>query len=396
MPIVVYYVIQSPRQRKKYRRSWTGRRPSLKTKRVVGKSRSRTLLRRKRNKKRTSNLTVWMILSLCAVSIFIWLKCKKNEHLSTCNRKKSLEGIKRKLAEAEEDSEVEDPGAQNNQPAAVESDDEVEYYRQAVGQEPDEGEYNCVINYQLLVLLFNLITDKHLFFFFFVQTCSLVPRGGRCPLVNLQEKTETPDHRGETVQEGKDGSSPGTGRNHLGRNRGLEERHSEQRKLAIGRRNLVERRDLKGTKHLVGIKTRTSHSDLKVRKPSRALRREVQERSKASNRGKEKAELFIPLSGLGHWMCYHAEHQVAARRHLPSMNERPIIAENQHRDKGEQKCYIFHTVWININMYLFNKLLKKSSTQQNVFISALRFLGKFQELSFSSEQLLFLQDISRL
>lgn len=95
-------------------------------------------------------------------------------------------------------------------------------------------------------------------------------------------------------------------------------------------------------------------------------------------------------------MCYHAEHQVAARRHLPSMNERPIIAENQHRDKGEQKCYIFHTVWININMYLFNKLLKKSSTQQNVFISALRFLVKFQELSFSSEQLLFLQDISRL
>uniref|UniRef100_A0A671WZG7 Peter pan homolog n=1 Tax=Sparus aurata TaxID=8175 RepID=A0A671WZG7_SPAAU len=54
------------------------------------------------------------------------------------NKKKSLEGIKRKLAEAEEDSEVEDPGAQNNQPAAVESDDEVEYYRQAVGQEPDE------------------------------------------------------------------------------------------------------------------------------------------------------------------------------------------------------------------------------------------------------------------
>lgn len=88
---------------------------------------------------------------------------------------------------------MEDPGAQNNQPAAVESDDEVEYYRQAVGQEPDEGEYNCVINYQLLVLLFNLITDKHLLFFC-VQTCSLVPRGGRCPLVNLQEKTETPDH----------------------------------------------------------------------------------------------------------------------------------------------------------------------------------------------------------
>ncbi|KAM8845077.1 suppressor of SWI4 1 homolog [Spinachia spinachia] len=54
------------------------------------------------------------------------------------NKKKSLEGIKRKQAEAEEDSEVEDPGMQDNEVAVVESDDEVEYYRQAVGQEPDE------------------------------------------------------------------------------------------------------------------------------------------------------------------------------------------------------------------------------------------------------------------
>ena len=127
-----------------------------------------------------------------------------------------------------------------------------------------------------------------------MQTCSLVPRGGRCPLVNRQEKTEMPDHRRETVPEGKDGSSPGTGRNRLERKRGLEERLLEQRKLEIGRRNLVGRRDLKGTKHLVGIKTRTSHSELKVRKPSRASRREVQERNKASNRGKEKAEVFTP------------------------------------------------------------------------------------------------------
>lgn len=50
--------------------------------------------------------------------------------------------MKRKRAEAEEDSEVEDPGMQNDQAAAVESDDEVEYYRQAVGEEPDEGVYN--------------------------------------------------------------------------------------------------------------------------------------------------------------------------------------------------------------------------------------------------------------
>uniref|UniRef100_A0A096MHK3 Peter pan homolog n=1 Tax=Poecilia formosa TaxID=48698 RepID=A0A096MHK3_POEFO len=54
------------------------------------------------------------------------------------NKKKSLEGIKKKQAEAEEDSEVEDPGMQDDRPAAVESDDDVEYYRQAVGQEPDE------------------------------------------------------------------------------------------------------------------------------------------------------------------------------------------------------------------------------------------------------------------
>lgn len=50
--------------------------------------------------------------------------------------------MKRKHAEDEEDSEVEDPGMQENQEAAVESEDEVEYYRQAVGEEPDEGEYN--------------------------------------------------------------------------------------------------------------------------------------------------------------------------------------------------------------------------------------------------------------
>uniref|UniRef100_A0A3Q1GJJ9 Peter pan homolog n=1 Tax=Acanthochromis polyacanthus TaxID=80966 RepID=A0A3Q1GJJ9_9TELE len=60
-------------------------------------------------------------------------KEKQEDH-----KKKSLEGIKRKRAEDEEDSEVEDPGMQDDQAAAVESDDEVEYYRQAVGQEPDE------------------------------------------------------------------------------------------------------------------------------------------------------------------------------------------------------------------------------------------------------------------
>ncbi|XP_061905882.1 suppressor of SWI4 1 homolog [Entelurus aequoreus] len=62
-------------------------------------------------------------------------KAQKDEH-----KKKSLAGIKRKCADnqEEEDSEVEDPGAQDDRPAPVESDDEAEYYRQAVGAEPDE------------------------------------------------------------------------------------------------------------------------------------------------------------------------------------------------------------------------------------------------------------------
>nr|XP_057905852.1 suppressor of SWI4 1 homolog [Doryrhamphus excisus] len=62
-------------------------------------------------------------------------KMQKQEH-----KKKSLAGIKKKTQQAdkEEDSEVEDPGMQDDKPAAVESDDEAEYYRQAVGEEPDE------------------------------------------------------------------------------------------------------------------------------------------------------------------------------------------------------------------------------------------------------------------
>uniref|UniRef100_A0A665UW71 Peter pan homolog n=1 Tax=Echeneis naucrates TaxID=173247 RepID=A0A665UW71_ECHNA len=60
-------------------------------------------------------------------------KEKREQH-----KKNSLEGIKKKRAEAEEDSEVEDPGMQDGQEVAAESDDEVEYYRQAVGEEPDE------------------------------------------------------------------------------------------------------------------------------------------------------------------------------------------------------------------------------------------------------------------
>ncbi|KAM9493489.1 suppressor of SWI4 1 homolog [Clarias gariepinus] len=57
------------------------------------------------------------------------------------NKKRSLEGMKRKQhqdGEVSDDSEVEDPGMQGDQPEAEESEDEAEYYRQAVGEEPDE------------------------------------------------------------------------------------------------------------------------------------------------------------------------------------------------------------------------------------------------------------------
>ncbi|XP_037398922.1 suppressor of SWI4 1 homolog [Pygocentrus nattereri] len=57
------------------------------------------------------------------------------------NKKKSLEGMKKKRQQegaGSDDSEVEDPGMQEDQAAAEESEDEAEYYRQAVGQEPDE------------------------------------------------------------------------------------------------------------------------------------------------------------------------------------------------------------------------------------------------------------------
>uniref|UniRef100_A0A8C6SDT7 Peter pan homolog n=1 Tax=Neogobius melanostomus TaxID=47308 RepID=A0A8C6SDT7_9GOBI len=54
------------------------------------------------------------------------------------NKVKSLEGMKRKFPEADEDSEVEDPGAQEDTAKAY-SDDDAEYYRQAVGLDPDEG-----------------------------------------------------------------------------------------------------------------------------------------------------------------------------------------------------------------------------------------------------------------
>lgn len=56
------------------------------------------------------------------------------------SRKKSLAGMKR--ARADEDSDAEDPGAPPEAEGAgqqEEEEDEAEYFRQAVGEEPDEG-----------------------------------------------------------------------------------------------------------------------------------------------------------------------------------------------------------------------------------------------------------------
>nr|XP_033779420.1 suppressor of SWI4 1 homolog [Geotrypetes seraphini] len=70
---------------------------------------------------------------------------KKQEHdiaqkkaLREDHKKKSLEGIRKKQQGPEEDSEAEDLGmAHDNQAAAESEEDDAEYYRQEVGQEPD-------------------------------------------------------------------------------------------------------------------------------------------------------------------------------------------------------------------------------------------------------------------
>lgn len=69
----------------------------------------------------------------------------QKKHQQEENKKKSLEGMKRKRkleGTASSDSEVEDPGMQEDQAADKESEDEAEYYRQAVGQEPDEDMFS--------------------------------------------------------------------------------------------------------------------------------------------------------------------------------------------------------------------------------------------------------------
>ncbi|XP_036315305.1 suppressor of SWI4 1 homolog isoform X3 [Pipistrellus kuhlii] len=57
-----------------------------------------------------------------------------------CPAKKSLAGMKRTRAEADGDSDAEDPGAppEADRAGQQEEEDEAEYFRQAVGEEPDE------------------------------------------------------------------------------------------------------------------------------------------------------------------------------------------------------------------------------------------------------------------
>ncbi|PIO39731.1 hypothetical protein AB205_0046480, partial [Aquarana catesbeiana] len=54
-------------------------------------------------------------------------------------KNRSMAGMKRKKGEDDEDSEVEDPGLSGEQdPANLSEDDDAEYYRQVVGEEPDQ------------------------------------------------------------------------------------------------------------------------------------------------------------------------------------------------------------------------------------------------------------------
>lgn len=85
-----------------------------------------------------------------------------------------MAGIKRKRQEEEEhDPEVEDPGNQDNRPLVVESDDEAEYYRQAVGEKPDEGMYSFSTEPSLYSLCFvvlyfcTILADKITFYIYF-------------------------------------------------------------------------------------------------------------------------------------------------------------------------------------------------------------------------------------
>ncbi|KAG7460301.1 hypothetical protein MATL_G00220090 [Megalops atlanticus] len=72
------------------------------------------------------------------------LNITKKKEKQEENRKKSLEGMKRQRRQQgdSDESGVEDPGKEEDQAAADESEDEAEYYRQAVGEEPDEDMFS--------------------------------------------------------------------------------------------------------------------------------------------------------------------------------------------------------------------------------------------------------------
>nr|AAH80470.1 Unknown (protein for MGC:89755) [Xenopus tropicalis] len=65
---------------------------------------------------------------------------ERKKNLKEENKKRSLAGMKRKRGDGEaSDSEVEDPGTLGDQdPADQSEDDDAEYYRQEVGEEPDK------------------------------------------------------------------------------------------------------------------------------------------------------------------------------------------------------------------------------------------------------------------
>ncbi|KAF6306941.1 peter pan-like protein [Rhinolophus ferrumequinum] len=64
---------------------------------------------------------------------------QRKQEQREAHKKKSLAGMKRARAEADGDSDAEDPGAPPEaEGAGQEEEDEAEYFRQAVGEEPDE------------------------------------------------------------------------------------------------------------------------------------------------------------------------------------------------------------------------------------------------------------------
>ncbi|XP_075854501.1 uncharacterized protein LOC105885445 [Microcebus murinus] len=69
---------------------------------------------------------------------------RRKQEQREAHRKKSLEGMRKKRAKAEGDSDAEDPGLPLEDSQWEEEEDEAEYFRQAVGEEPDEDMFPTV------------------------------------------------------------------------------------------------------------------------------------------------------------------------------------------------------------------------------------------------------------